>query len=236
MSRSTLKIDVFMDSNEQQSWQRKVDVQEAVKEHADMFTWQGFSELPVDLRFTRDTATNNALSVELKEPADLVSSIATGHMSKQILALREAGEPGFIVCTGSVKDVFDAIPSFMPMRKINRYQQFNLVKHFCSAAYSNGYPVYFYNYNWAAFILSNVEAIFEVPSVLEYLHKNKTVETPEAMLCMIPGIGAETAKGLIASYGSLRKLMDIPLPELERTQINGRKIGKKAIAIVEAFR
>lgn len=236
MSRSQLKIDVFMDSNEQQSWRRKLDVEEAVKDHAEMFAWRGFSELPVDLRFTCDTTATKAISVELKEPADLVASIATGHLSKQILALREANEPGFIVCIGSVQDVFNAIPSFMPMRNITRYQQFSLIKHFCSTAYSNGYPVYFYDYQWAAFILANVEAILTVPSVLAYLHKAKTTETPAAMLTMIPGIGAETAKGLLASFGSIRRIMDVPLQELERTQINGRKIGKKAKAIVEAFK
>jgi ERCC4-type nuclease len=53
---------------------------------------------------------------------------------------------------------------------------------------------------------------------------------------MVPGVGAETAKGLISSFGSLRQVMNASEKELSETLINGRKIGKKAKAIVEAFK
>ncbi len=91
-------IEVLMDSNEQQ-WQRKAAMEEAVASHKN-FNWMGLAEIPVDLRF-RDTATYRTISVELKEPSDMVTSVTNGHLAKQVMAMREAGEAGFIVCTGS---------------------------------------------------------------------------------------------------------------------------------------
>ena len=230
------RIEVLMDSNEQQ-WQRREAMEEAVNSHK-QFAWKGLAEIPVDLRF-RDTATYRTISVELKEPSDMVTSVTNGHLPKQILALREAGEPGFVVCTGSAKDVFDAIPRYTQAGRRTTpaiYQQFGIIRHFTAASYADGYPVFFLDCAWPQFILNHVEAFFSVPTVLSYLHKDNTTLTPAAMLCMIPGIGAETAKGLIASFGSLRQVMNASEKDLESTMINGRKLGKKAKAIVEAFK
>jgi ERCC4-type nuclease len=230
-------IEVLMDSNEQQ-WQRKAAMEEAVASHPKTFVWGGLAEIPVDMRF-RDTATYRTISVELKEPSDMVTSVTNGHLAKQILTLREAGEPGFVVCTGSAKDVFDAIPRYTQSGRRTTpaiYQQFGIIRHFTAASYADGYPVFFLDCAWPQFILNNVEAFFTVPTVLSYLHKDKDTMTAAAMLCMIPGVGAETAKGLISSFGSLRQVMNASQKDLESTIINGRKLGKKAAAIVEAFR
>lgn len=229
-------IEVHMDSNEQQ-WQRKAAMEEAVASHKN-FNWMGLAEIPVDLRF-RDTATYRTISVELKEPSDMVTSVTNGHLAKQVMAMREAGEAGFIVCTGSAKDVFDAIPRYTQSGRRSTpaiYQQFGIIRHFTAASYADGYPVLFLDCAWPQFILNHVEAFFTVPTVLGYLHKNTNTLTGEAMLCMVPGIGAETAKGLISSFGSIRQVMGASEKELSETIVNGRKIGKKAKAIVEAFK
>ena len=56
------------------------------------------------------------------------------------------------------------------------------------------------------------------------------------MLCMINGIGATTAQGLIDAFGNLRGVMNASEAEIAATVVNGRKVGKKAAAIVEAFK
>ena len=230
-------IEVQMDSNEQQ-WQRISAMEDIVDSHKDKFTWKGTAEIPVDIRF-RDTATYRTISVELKEPSDMVTSVTNGHLAKQVMAMRDAGEPGFVVCTGSAKDVFDAIPRYTTAGRRTTpaiYQQFGIIRNFTAASYADGYPVFFLDCAWPQFILNHVEAFFNVPTVLAYLHKDKETLTSAAMLCMIPGIGAETAKGLISSFGSIRQVMNASEKELSETLVNGRKIGKKAKAIVEAFK
>jgi ERCC4-type nuclease len=220
-----------MDSNEQNS-KRLKDLQSAVESHEKEFSWKGLAEIPVDVRF-RHLDSHRAISVELKEPADLAASVVSGHLAKQIIMLHEAQEPGFVVCTGSQSDVFNAI---FTRNKAERYKEFGIIKHFCATSYSSGYPVFFYDMQWAQFTLAAVEDYFKQPSICEYLRKDKSNGVQVAMLCMVPGIGATTAVELIGTYGGIRSLMGVKEEELEQTKINGRKLGKKAKAILEALK
>ena len=224
-------IDCMMDSNEMTS-PRAMTLRAAVEDHKKLFTWKGFHEIPVDIRF-RDLDSYRTISVELKEPADLATSVVSGHLAQQIIMLHEAQEPGFVVCTGSLQDVLDSI---FARSKVDRYKDFGIIKHFCATSYSSGYPVFFYDMQWAPFTLSNVEDYFAQPSICDYLRKDKSNGVQVAMLCMIPGIGATTAVELIGIYGSIRELMKAKEEDLEQTKINGRKLGKKAKNILEALK
>jgi ERCC4-type nuclease len=226
-----MAIEVTMDSNEQTS-QRAKTLQKAVEDHEKVFTWKGFDEIPVDVRF-RTMDSYRTISVELKEPADLASSVVSGHLAKQVIMLYEAQEPGFIVCLGSLQDVFDSV---FARSKADRYKEFGIIKHFCATSYSSGYPVFFYDMQWAPFTLSAVEDYFTQPSICDYLRKDKSNGVQVAMLCMIPGIGATTAVELIDTYGSIRALMNVKEEELEQTKINGRKLGKKTAEIMKVFK
>lgn len=223
-------IECLMDSNEQNS-KRAKDLQAAIESHEKEFSWKGFAEIPVDLRF-RHLDSHRTISVELKEPADLAASVVSGHLAQQVIMLHEAQEPGFIVCTGSLQDVFNEI---FARNKNDRYKEFGIIKHFCATAYSSGYPVFFHDMQWAQFTLAAVDDYFKQPSICDYLRKDKSNGVQVAMLCMVPGIGATTAVELINTYGSLRALMKVPEAELELTKINGRKLGKKAAAILKAL-
>jgi hypothetical protein len=226
-----MAIEVSMDSNEQTSV-RAGALKKAVEDHDKVFTWKGFDEIPVDVRF-RTMDSYRTISVELKEPADLASSVVSGHLAKQIIMLHEAQEPGFVVCTGSIQDVLDSI---FARSKADRYKEFGIIKHFCATSYSSGYPVFFYDMQWAPFTLSMIEDYFSQPSICDYLRKDKSNGVQVAMLCMLPGIGATTAVELINTYGSIRTLMDVKEEELEQTKINGRKLGKKAKVIGDVFK
>lgn len=223
-------IHVFIDTNELQHVKRWRKLQEAVEAHPE-FEWCIFRDLPVDLQFTQGDQT---LSVELKEPADLVQSIATGHLTNQILSLQT---PGFIVCLGSVQDVYKAIPTYGPGGRRSQpmiLQQFGIIRHFCATAGSIGYTVFFYDLAWANFLLAQVEAYFTNPSILSYIHKGSNPE--EAVLCMVPGIGVKTAKKLIEHFGTLRGVIDASESELAEVTLEGKKLGKKAKAVLEVFK
>jgi hypothetical protein len=103
-------ISVRIDSNEKSS-QRADDLIAATKGNP-AFRFDGFSEIPVDVRFElRDedpiggglcNISVQALNVELKEPADLAASVLNGHLAQQVVAMQGSKEPGCIVCLGSV--------------------------------------------------------------------------------------------------------------------------------------
>lgn len=236
MSRRSM-IEILVDSNEAQ-WDRVKTLKSAVDLRPERYSWRGVDELPVDVRF-REESTYKTISAELKTPEDLVNSVTNGHLAKQILSLRNAGEPGFIIVIGSTKDVLDAIPTYTTAgrRTIPEIHGiYGQIRHFISAAYADGFPCFFWDYNWSQLALAHAAAFFEVPTVLPYLKKNTQSLTGAAMLCMIDGIGATTAQGLIEAFGSLRGVMNATQEQIANTVINGRKIGKKAAAIVEALK
>lgn len=224
-------ISIKVDSNEQNSTRPKA-IEKAASEHLKTFIYEGYAELPVDIRF-RELDSFRTYSVELKQPADLASSVISGHLAKQIIMMHEASEPGCVICTGSLTDVYNEI---FARNKNDRYKDFGIIKHFCATSYSSGYPVMFYDMQWAQFMLTQVEDYFAQPSICEYLRKDKSNGVQAAMLCMIPGIGATTAVELIKTYGTIRAIMGIKEEELEAVKINGRKLGKKAKAVLEALK
>lgn len=230
-------IEVMVDSNEAQ-WDRVAELEKAVAAHPDRYSWRGVAELPVDLRF-REQSTHRCISVELKTPEDMVNSVTNGHLAMQMLSLREAGEIGFVVVTGSMKDTLAAIPRYTTAGRRTQpevYGIFGQIRHFASAAYADGYPCFFWDFSWSQQLLAHINALFTVPTMLPYLQKNKQSLTGAAMLCMVPGVGATTAQGLIEAFGSLRGVMAATEAQIANTVVNGRKIGKKASAIVEALK
>ena len=229
-------IRVLMDSNERNSI-RAEEIQDAVNKYRDNFIWEGYAEIPVDLRF-QNHDTRRYISVELKSPADLVSSVLSGHLAQQIIMLHDNGEPGFIVCTGSAKDVLGSINPVKDGKyrgKDQIFKDFGRIEEFCADAYSNGFPVFCWEVNWAKITLKHIKSYFENPSICKHIPKPKNQLVPVAMLCMIPGIGATTAEDLIDKYGSIEMLCAVTQENLSETKINGKKLGKKSEAIWRAL-
>lgn len=230
-------IDVLMDSNES-SHDRFKGIKSAVEAHEDIFCWKGFGEIPVDIQFI-DQGTKKSVSVELKTPEDLVSSVLSGHLAKQVLSLQTLQEPGFIVCLGSVGEAYKSVSTVTTRGykgKSQVAQDFGRVRHFCTAAYASGYPVLFYDKFASEFILNMAYDKLTQADVLGFLPKNKNDITEVAMLCLIPTIGPTIAKQLYFKFGSIRKIMDATEEELSETKINGKRLGKKAAEIVKVFK
>jgi hypothetical protein len=230
-------IDVLMDSNES-SHDRFKEIKAAVEAHGKLFLWKGFDEIPVDVRFI-DHELKRFLSVELKEPADLVGSVLSGHLAKQVLTLQTAQEPGFIVCLGSVSKTYDSVPKVLHGQYRGKKvieQDFGRVRHFCSASNAAGYPVFFWDRFAPELILSTAYDLINNADVYEFLPKSRDDITEVAMLCLIPTIGPTIAKQLYLKYGSIRKIMDASEEDLAETKINGKRLGKKASEIVKVFK
>jgi ERCC4-type nuclease len=222
-------IRVLVDSNEQ-SFSRAGELHAAVNKHPDHFTWEGYSEIPVDIRFG-DTDNRGYISVELKTPADLVSSILSGHLAQQLLLLHNAPEPGFIVCTGTIKDTFGFVSPVVKGKYRGKdaiVADFARIEEFNAAAFALGYPVFYWDMNWAGQTLKHIRAMFETPSILKFLHKDKKCSTQAAMLCMIPGVGATTAEALLEKCGTIDMICKSNPESLEEIKVNGKRLGKKA--------
>jgi ERCC4-type nuclease len=222
-------IRVLVDSNEQ-SFSRAEVLHETVNKHPDHFEWAGYEEIPVDIRFG-DVDSGRYVSVELKTPADLVSSVLSGHLPQQLLLLYNAKEPGFIVCTGGSKDTAGHVS---PIAQ-GKYRGKNAIladiariEEFEAAAFALGYPVFYWDNRWEERTLKHIRAMFETPSILKFLHKDKSLSTQAASLCMCPGIGPTTAAELISTYKTIEGLVNTPMETLESTKIKGKRLGVKA--------
>ena len=229
-------IRVLVDSNEQ-SFSRAEVLHETVNKHPGHFEWAGYEEIPVDIRFG-NVDTGSYVSVELKTPQDLVSSVLSGHLAQQLLLLHNAQEPGFIVCTGSTKE---CLASISPIVK-GKYRgkdailaDFARIEEFGAAAFAIGYPLFYWDTRWAELTLKYIRAIFETPSILKFLHKDKSLSTQAAMLCMIPGVGPSTAEFLLHNYPTIDSLCKVTQETLAETKINGKKLGKKSETIWRAL-
>ena len=229
-------IRVMMDSNEQNS-QRAKDLERIVKDHSDVYIWDGFKELPVDVR-CQDICSGRYVSIELKEPADMVASVLGGHLAQQVTALQSAQEPAMIAVLGSMYTVFREISPMAGGKYRGKdliQRDFGRITDFCATSFGEGYPVFFWDINWASMMLHHVQKYFKNGSICEFLKKDKNNPVAIAMLCMIPGVGASTAEALIKEYDSISVLTMATIPTLAETKINGKKLGKKAEVIWKAL-
>lgn len=82
------------------------------------FELQIRSDLVVDLhcRFSGEHATN-VLNIELKEPADWVSSVLSGHLYSQVLSCREDRQNACVVILGTLDEIYAAIKDASKRRK-----------------------------------------------------------------------------------------------------------------------
>ena len=136
------KIAVYISPNERGS-DRAKHLALAISED-NRFMLPVFKEIDVDLQFLSpgikwapekplsapiiDYSRSNIFNVELKEPADYVSSALgkDGHLYNQILTMREAGHPCCIIVLGSDDDVSNACKEALRTRYRGQELSFQL--------------------------------------------------------------------------------------------------------------
>lgn len=111
------------------------------------FEWKGYEQIPVDLEFSNEvTCSENFcidghladysncmecggtgrvtqfFNIELKEPADYVSSALgpSGHLYSQVLTMRELEHPCMVLVLGSDEDVTEAIKDATKVRYVEK--------------------------------------------------------------------------------------------------------------------
>jgi len=215
----------------------------AVTEHP-AFELVECREIPVDVQFRTGEAHIN---VELKEPADMVQSVLNGHLTRQVLAMREAQAPAMIVVLGSLKDVEAAIPWVDSNGKRDpkaRWSDLGRVRAFAAEAYSVGIPVFYWDQNWEGHLLSHAKRLLQGGNILATIPKPaEGMRQVAALSMLVPGLGPKKAQALIdgfeGGFFALMWLVCRPYTEVKildsLQEVPG--IGPKlATAIMEAAR
>lgn len=226
------RISVSIDGNERSSDRAYNLVRAIDKDHR--FEFKGFDSLPVDVRFE---IPNFALNMELKEPADLASSVLSGHLTKQVIAMHDCFEPGCIVCLGTVEQALKSISKINQRGRKKREsieQDKARVRSFCADSYAWNIPVFFWDYQPMLWLLSHAYNALLEGDVMSHLPKGNTKAVPVAMLSAIPSIGSVTARAILDSLGPFQRL---PWPEVKLEDIQEIKnIGPaRARKVCEVF-
>lgn len=213
-------IDVTIDSNEL-SHNRAEDLVAAVAADT-RFKFSGYADLISDVRFSNN---GQYFNVELKEPADFISSINSGHLYEQILALREAVVPAVVIILGDDTDVNQAIKDATLGRRTKRsrgetiitYQ--HKVQHFESVSYALRVPcLRFKSSPWAR-LLSHADKILNDADLLQHCPRPAGNERHVAALMMcVGGVGKKRARDVMKHYKlqlvprdkTTKKLEDLP--------------------------
>jgi hypothetical protein len=207
--------------------------------------------IPADLRF--EGPGKVPLNIEIKKAkydkmgGDMMASLCNGHLAQQLIAI-PSGEMGAVVVWGSGMDVFNSIDRTRlaasdVKRNWARYQEFKI------EMWSNyNIPVMEIPELWGLHSAKQIQhpakemikmgiAYFRGGGIIQYLNKNDGMEVGAGVLARVPTVGQETAVGLINFYGDAGHVVAAAKypRELGEIKINGRKIGKKAEAIHQAF-
>lgn len=209
------------------------------------YNLQGFAEIPADMRLELPDP-RAAVNVELKEIPDFWSSKASGHLGQQVLGMLQAHEPGFIAVFGSLAEVLDQVPKIKMGEGKPRHRSqmdiasdVNTARAFCGDAAACGVPVHFLSssheqsFRW---ILSYAKNILTGPSLASWLPRFPVDPVGYGVLCSIPGIGDQVAKGLLQQYAAVAAIVNVEPKELANVKINGKRLGPaKAGKIIRAM-
>lgn len=244
------KIQIFIDSNERNSDRANALILAAAKDAR--FAEPVFAELEVDVQFRygghrwipelvgqlgrKDYEDALFYNVELKEPADYVSSALgkPGHLYEQYLSMAEAGCPCMILVLGSDDDVHKAIFESLltryngqeRVREIASYH--NRLIHFESCCEALGCPVERWDSMPYSRLLSRVATKLEgKASLMDYRPRPAEEEREIAALAMLlgNGIGPEKAKAILEKF-------DLKLDACGAVMPNGKN-GVRPVALTD---
>lgn len=248
------KISIIMSGNEKGS-NRARDFAQVVSENT-AYGLPTFGQIPADLCFSFGSADAYIeYHVELKEAADMVESVRTGHLGRQVLDLMRLGLYGCIVCIGSnawleaaalksVKAKAEADNKDLSKEKVDQkaIQLLMRVRAFEADAFSCGYPCH----HWDPTVLdplapyrqllSHVKRLIHGGEILKWQPPTEQGLSALAMLTSIYNINRVRAEGLLEEYGSVLGILEAAREdpgEFSSTLVNDRKIGKHAKGFFE---
>lgn len=248
------RIAVYISPNERGS-DRAKHLALAISED-NRFMLSGFRETDVDLQFSLDrkkttciedsigcqafprTLATKCFNVELKEPADYVSSALgkDGHLYQQVLAMREAGHPAMILVLGDDADVNMAVKDSLVTRYRGKELGYQIASYndrlqdFEAQAYSLGIPVMRWKASPWKRLLSTSHKILTGGDLLGYRPRPAAGERDLAAASLLfKGIGPKILEPILAEYD----LCFVPKGEFARQPCDMPGIGPKRAAIID---
>ncbi len=248
----TPPIKIFLDSNERNSSRAKALV--AAHFQDNRFGAIEYAELPADVRFDGpaihhghdlmgEVYSENPLLVELKEPADFVSSVFSGHLYDQCLSMREISAPCMVLITGEWSEVMQANRDSCLHRgaKDQIASNYLRLKSFRKRAYLQGIRIFYPGDDSGFFdgdnvykdLLEMVADIFTDGSLIGFRPRPADNERQVIALATLCKIGPKTAKSILTEFGGFSEAMHWlqPYDESARErllEIDG--IGPKTVA------
>lgn len=222
-------ITVYIDHNEYAS-PRAAKLEKAIAKD-DRFSLPEAVELDVDLRFM---AGWRAVRVELKEPADFVSSVLSGHLYDQVLTLRERGDPCFVVVLGDYAEAIlnAACHAGRAHANENVKSYSNRCRDFEANSYALGVPIFVWGDSPWPRLLSYAHKILAGPDLIAHRPKPADGERQVAALCMlVKGLGPVRARALLAQYGNLANVVNVAGPGEPAISCQG--IGPRTIEAIK---
>jgi ERCC4-type nuclease len=245
-------IEVRIDSNE--AGTKRADALEAAVLADKRFSFLGYSDLICDVQFRLPLGWGDCpvpkvifrepekiLNIELKEPADFISSVLSGHLFNQVLTMREANSPAIVLILGDDKDINESIKSACSSgRKKNRstgqliITYHNLVEDFEANSYALGIPCLRMKSSPYSRLLSYADKILTGGDLLAHRPKPAENERTIAALCMcVYGVGPSRARDIMKEY----RLQLVPIDENSKKLEEIKNIGPKtAEAIRKTFK
>jgi hypothetical protein len=225
-SFASSSIRLMIDTNERGT----IRAQELTKVASDdaRFDLAGYYSLPVDACFSLSLGSGTeqkfykpsgklGLNIELKGPEDYVSSVLSGRLYNQILAMRELQQPGIVVilgCDGEIRSAIEANVSKNSMtdedneRMITLFS--NLLMDFEANSYALGIPIFRWGDQPYKRLLAYAHKILAGSSLLAHMPKPAEEERQIAALCMlVNGIGRKKAKAILESCGCIGNLSNL---------------------------
>ncbi len=220
------RIRLAIDANERTTPR----AQELIKAASDdiRFELAGYYNLPVDVSFSLslDSRTGKmfyepigklGLNVELKGPEDYVSSVLSGRLYNQILAIRELQQPGIVVVLGCDDEIRSAVEANVSKNSMTDEDKgrmitlfINLLMDFEANSYALGIPIFRWGDQPYKRLLAHAHKILTGGRLLAHMPKPAEEERQIAALCMlVKGIGIKKAKAILEKCESIGNLSNL---------------------------
>lgn len=184
---------------------------------------------------------NLKFGVEIKEIADLWSSLITGHLGTQLVNHIDSGNPGLVFVIGSYEDALSGVPKMTFNGGKTKFKNFassfavdrDRMRGFIGRAWGSNVPIEFGSPNPIDsfnLMLGIVKHTLNGSTIHQFLPRPNTKIKQQAALCAFTGISEAWSTAMIQRFGSFLKMgneLNIIPQELANVSSGKQKFGYK---------